>query len=173
MTSEKKPIVRDFIVLTDSYPHIKETKTISDAVQTLLSFPGDENGRIRYRGMLVVNENDKLVGRLTLQAILRALDKRMADIPERYEGKEGEYQDLAILWEDTFFARCSEKRDTPISDCMIPTQHIVKGGDPLLKALSIMLHSDEVVLPVVEDGAVVGVIRLEEIFTAICSVCML
>jgi len=56
---------------------------------------------------------------------------------------------------------------------MMPIQHIVKGRDPLLKALSIMLHSNEVVLPVVEDGAVVGVIRLEEIFTAICGVCRL
>jgi len=172
VTSEK-PVVRDSIVPIDSYPHLKETQTLADAVQTLLSFPGDENDRIRYGGMLVVDENDQLVGCLNLQTILRALDKRMAGSPERYEGKEGEYQDLAILWEDSFFSKCSEKRDTPISDCMIPVQHIVKGGDPLLKALSIMLHSDEVVLPVVEDGAVVGVIRLEEIFTAICGVCRL
>jgi len=172
VTSEK-PVVRDFIVPIGSYPHIKETQTISNAVQTLLSFAGDKNGRIRYRGMLVVNENDNLVGRLTLQTILRALDKRMADIPESYEGKGGEYQDLAILWEDSFFSKCSEKRDTLISNCMMPIQHIVKGRDPLLKALSIMLHSNEVVLPVVEDGAVVGVIRLEEIFMAICGVCRL
>ena len=172
MTSNN-PVVRDFIVPIDSYPHLKETQSLSDAVQTLLSFAGDENGRIRFRGLLVVGEGNQLVGCLNLQTILRALDKRMADIPESYGGKGGEYPDLAILWEDSFFSRCSEKRDTLIRDCMMPTQHIVNGEDPLLKALSIMLHSNEVVLPVVEDGAIVGVIRLEEIFTAICSVCML
>ena len=172
MTSEK-PVVRDSIVPIDSYPHLRETQTLSDAVQMLLSFPGAENDRIRYGGMLVVNEKKQLVGCLNLQAILRALDKRMADLPKRYEGKEGEYPNLAILWEDSFFSKCSEKRDTLISGCMMPTHHIVKGEDPLLKALSIMLYSDEVVLPVVEDGAIIGVIRLEEIFTAICGVCRL
>ena len=168
----ENPVVRDFIVPIDKYPHLKDTQTLSDAVQTLLSHTCGENDRLRYGGMLVVNEKNQLVGRLNLQAILQSFDKRLA--PQKgYEGKEGEYPNLALLWEDSFFSKCSEKKDTPISDFMMATDKIVKGDDSLLKALSIMLHSDEVVLPVVEDGNIIGVVRLEEIFTAICTVCKL
>ncbi len=168
----ENPVVRDFIVSIDEYPHIKDTETLSDAVQTLLSFTCGEKNGLRYGGMLVVNEKNELVGRLNLQAILQAFDKRLVDVPG-HEGKDGEYPNLAILWEDSFFHKCSEKKDTPVSDFMTKTKNLVKGEDSLLKALSIMLHSDEVVLPVRENGAIVGVIRLEEIFTAICGVCKL
>lgn len=172
MTAEN-PVVRDFIVPIDKYPHLKNTQTLSDAVQMLLSYTCEENDRLRYGGMLVVNEKNQLVGRLNLQTILKAFDKRLADITKGYEGKEGDYPDLAILWEDSFFSKCSEKKDTPISDFMIVSKKIIKGDDSLLKVLSIMLHSNELVLPVVEEGAVIGVIRLEEIFTVLCSVCKL
>jgi len=83
----------------------------------LLSFAGDKNGRIRYRGMLVVNENDDLVGRLTLQTILRALDKRMADIPESYEGKGGNTRILLFYGKTLFSANVPKKetRSSPIA----------------------------------------------------------
>nr|MBF0220707.1 CBS domain-containing protein [Desulfobulbaceae bacterium] len=168
----ENPIVRDFIIPIDRYPHLRETQTLSDAVQVLMSHTCGENEYLRYAGILVLNEKNQLVGGLNLQDILRALDKRFA-LPKGHEGKAGEYPNLAILWEDSFFHKCSEKKDIAISDFMVPTKKIVKGDDPLLKALSIMLHGNEVVLPVKEEGSIIGVIRLEEIFLALCGVCKL
>ena len=168
----ENPVVRDYMVPIDRYPHLKETQTLSDAVQELLSHTCGANDRLRYGGALVLNEKNQLVGCLDMQVILQSLDKRLAPIVG-HEGKSGEFPNLAILWEDSFFNKCSERKDILIREFMLATKTIVKGGDSLLKALSIMLHGDKVVLPVVEDGSIIGVIRLEEVFSALCGVCKL
>ncbi len=171
MTAEN-PVVRDFIVPIDKYPQVTESQTLGDAVQTLMAATCGDNGRLRYSGLLVVDDKYQLVGRLNLQTILQTYDKRLAPA-KGHQGKDGEYPNLAILWEDSFFSKCAEKKDTPIGDFMVATKKMVKAEDSLLKALSIMLHSNEQVLPVVDNGSIIGVIRLEEIFTAISSVCKL
>ena len=144
-------------------------------MQTIQSFTCGENDRLRYPELLVLNDQNQLVGRLTLQDILQGLDKRLVEVPKvkGFEGKGSEFPNLAILWEDSFFVECSKKATNPIKDFMSPTKRHVKGGDPLLKALSIMLHSNDVILPAVDEARVIGVIRLEEIFKAICSRCKL
>jgi len=172
VTAEKQ-VVKDCIIPIDRYPHLRDSQTLSDAVQILLSYTCGNEGRLQYGGVLIINESNQLTGCLNLQTILRALDRRLADSPGGFEGKDGKYPDLAFLWEESFFRKCSEKHDIPIKDFMISSNTIVKGSDPLLKALSIMLHNNEIFLPVSEDGNIIGVIRLEEIFTAICSACRL
>ncbi len=172
MTAQNQ-IVKDFIVPISRYPHLRESQTLGEAVQTLLSYTCGNEGRLQYAGILITDKDNQLAGFLNLQTILRALDSRLANTPRGFEGKGGKYPDLAILWEESFFSKCSEKNNTPISDFMISPETVVKGNDPLLKALSIMLHSNEIVLPVNEEGSIIGVIRLEEIFTAICNACRL
>ena len=54
---------------------------------------------------------------------------------------------------------------------MSPVKHIVKGSDPVLKALAIMINTKDLVLPVVDEGRIIGVIRLKEIFKVITERC--
>ncbi|MBU0729815.1 MAG: CBS domain-containing protein [Proteobacteria bacterium] len=175
MTADNHPVVKDYIIPLARYPHLKETQTLHDAVQAIQEFTCGENNRLRYSEMLVVNERNQLVGRLSIENILEGLDKRLVEVPKvkGFEGKGGEYPNLSILWEDSFFMKCTEKKDEQIKGFMTPTDRLVKGSDSLLKALSIMLHTKEVILPVSDQERIIGVIRLEEIFKAICSVCKL
>ncbi len=166
----ENPVVRDHMVPISNYPHLKKTETLGDAVAALLPYTCGETGGLRYADILVVDDNNEMVGRLNLQNILQTYDKHLAPT-KGYEGKEGDFPNLTILWEDSFFSKCREKNQTAISACMVPPARPVKAGDSLLKALTIMLHNGEQALPVVEDKAIVGVIRLEEIFVALCGVC--
>jgi predicted transcriptional regulator len=167
--------VKDIAILLENYPHIQETQTLHDGVQVIQSFTHGENNHLKYSELLVINDRNQLVGRLNLQDILQGLDKRLVAVPKPkgFEGKGAEYPNLAILWEGSFYLECSKKASRPISDFMSPAQRYVKGSDPLLVALSIMLYAHDFLLPVVEEKRVIGVIRIEEIFTAISSQCKL
>ena len=115
------------------------------------------------------------MGQLNLQSILKALDKRLADIPEAtgHEGKSAQFPNLAILWEESFFHTCALKRDIPVRDVMHKANRYVRSDDSLIKALVIILQSHADILPVMDNGSVIGVIRLEEIFKVICDSCNL
>lgn len=175
------PVVRDHLIPIATYPSLKETQTLSEAVQVILSYTCG-NGRLIFSEILVLNDQNQLVGHLNLQAILKALDKRLIDIPEvkEHKGKGTEFPSLSILWEESFLHTCPLKRDIPIRDVMQATNRyaqsgdsLIKAGDSLIKALAIILQSYEEALPVLENGSVIGVIRVEEIFKAICGSCNL
>ncbi|MEA3546470.1 MAG: CBS domain-containing protein [Thermodesulfobacteriota bacterium] len=169
------PVVRDHIIPIDKYPHLQETQTLRDAVHILLSFTCGEEERLRHSHIIILNDNNEFVGFLNLKTILRTYDKRLVDISmvEGHEGKGGEFPNLTILWEDSFFSTCSLKKDTVIKDFMLTADRFSKGSDSLLKALSMMLYADAPTLPVVEENIVIGVIRMEEIFKTISSQCKL
>jgi len=172
--TEEKPTVSEHFIPIAKYPSLKESQTLSDAAQVILSYTCG-NGRLIFSEILVLNDHNQLVGHLNLQSILQALDERFADIPEGkvHEGKSGHFPNLSILWEESFFHTCVHKRDISIRDVMEATGSYVRSDDSLVKALVIILHSKENILPVVENGSIIGVIRLEEIFKVICGSCNL
>jgi len=170
--STDNPVVKKFIIPLEKYPNLNENQTIHDAVQVIRSFICGENDRLRYAALLVLNDQNQLVGAVTLRDILRGLDPRFREFPKvkKFEGKGSEFPDLTILWEDSFFVECTKRSHVLIKDFMSSIHH-VKGGDPILKALSIMLSTNHDILPVVENDTVIGVIRLEEIFKEINDRC--
>ena len=172
MASEN-PVVRDLVIPLEEFPHLHETQTLHDAVEVLLSFTCGEFDRVRYAEILVLNDRNQLSGRVTLQNILLSLDPRLKEASKvkGFEGKGTGFLDLVVLWEDSFFVECRKWSHILIKDLMSPIEHIVKGSDPVLKALAIMTNTKTFVLPVVEDGRVIGVIRLKEIFKTITAKC--
>jgi Mg/Co/Ni transporter MgtE len=169
------PVVRDLFIPLERFPHLLETKTIHDAVATLTHFACGENERLRYSTLFVINQQNQLVGKLNLQDLLTALDKRLVDIPKvaGFEGQGAEYPNLAFLWEDSFFVECAKQKDVLLKDIMRPVNRIAKADDPLVKALSLILNSRDQVIPVLDGDEIVGILRLEEIFTAVCTSCKL
>ena len=167
------PVVRDLAIPIKDFPHLNEDRTLHDAVAVLLSHKCGEYDRIRYAELLVLNDQNELSGRVTLANILLNLDPRLKEASNvrGFEGKGSGFLDLAILWEDSFFVECRKWSHIPIKDLMSPIKHIVKGSDPVLKALAIMTNTQSFVLPVVDEGRILGVIRLKEIFTILTAKC--
>ena len=110
---------------------------------------------------------------MTLQNILLNLDPRLKEASKvkGFEGKGAGFLDLIILWEDSFFVECRKWSHILIKDLMSPIKHIVKGSDPVLKALAIMTNTQNLVLPAIDEGRIIGVIRLKEIFKTITARC--
>jgi len=167
------PVVRDLVIPLEDFPHLNENQTLHDAVEVLLSYTCGEYGRIRYAELLILNDRNQLSGRVTLQNILLNLDPRLKEASKvkGFEGKGAGFLDLIILWEDSFFVECRKWSHILIKDLMSPIKHIVKGSDPVLKALAIMTNTQNLVLPAIDEGRIIGVIRLKEIFKTITARC--
>ena len=167
------PVVRDLVIPLEDFPHLNENQTLHDAVEVLLSYTCGEYNRIRYAELLILNDRNQLSGRVTLQNILLNLDPRLKEASKvkGFEGKGAGFLDLIILWEDSFFVECRKWSHILIKDLMSPIKHIVKGSDPVLKALAIMTNTQNLVLPAIDEGRIIGVIRLKEIFKAITARC--
>ena len=167
------PVVRDLVIPLKDFPHLKESQTLHDAVGELISYTCGEYDRIRYAELLILNERNQLSGRVTLQNILLSLDPRLKEASKvkGFEGKEAGFLDLVVLWEDSFFIECRKWSQIQIKDLMTPIKYTVKGSDPVLKALAIMTNTNISVLPVLDEGRVIGVIRLKEIFKTITAKC--
>lgn len=166
-------LVKGMFIPMKRFPHIDEDLNLHEAVKALQEYTCGQYERMRYSEMLVVNRQNQLVGRVNLQSVLKGLDPNLGQIFKGFEGKPGEFPNLAILWGDSFFEACHARFGKNIKEFMTPLPPAVKVNESGLKALSIMLSHNETVLPVVsEDGAeVLGVIRLEEVFNAIVRRC--
>lgn len=171
--ASNNPVVRDLVIPLEDFPHLNENQTLHDAVEVLLSYTCGEYGRIRYAELLILNDRNQLSGRVTLQNILLNLDPRLKEASKvkGFEGKGAGFLDLIILWEDSFFVECRKWSHILIKDLMSPIKHIVKGSDPVLKALAIMTNTQNLVLPAIDEGRIIGVIRLKEIFKTITARC--
>lgn len=169
--NEKSAVIGDIIIPFDKYPHLSENSTIEDAIQTLTNFDAGEGKGLLYSCLLVVNEENELVGKLTLLDILHGMAPRLlkAAKVEKFEGKGMEFPNLAFLYEESTFAKCGKNREKPIKDLVAEINFSLPADTNILKALIMMSSRKDFSVPVTENGSVVGVLRIEEIFTTMCT----
>ncbi|MBA3007913.1 MAG: CBS domain-containing protein [Proteobacteria bacterium] len=173
--AENFPLVRDVTILLDRYPHLNEHQTLQDAITEIHSFAVGEKERIRYSSLLIVNDSNQLVGKVTLNDLLHGLVPRLVEATkvEKFEGKGSEFSNLAILMEDSFFSNCKQQSQKKISEFMSKIPLMITADSPLLEALVMMLNTENTILPVVDEDKIIGVVCMEELFTAITSQCAL
>jgi CBS domain-containing protein len=168
--------VKDFVIPLERYPHIREDQTLSEAIEQVLSFKWGVNEKLlRFSDLFVLNRDGLVAGKITLADILTALEPKLLQKDKKpiFEGPDTDSSNLAILWEDSFFKNCRERGAKPVKEIMSPLTTVLHGRDPLLKALYLMLRSGEQSLPVLDDGRIVGILRVEELFTITTGVCEL
>ena len=165
--------VSEFTIPLEAYPHLQDDQTLQDAINIVHLFAC--NDYLQFAEVLILNDKKQVIGQVTVHEILQGIEPRLLKKEENpdFEGLEIDYPNLAILWEDSFFKECHKRVDKPIKEFLSPIKATVKASDPLLKALYIMTHTNENNLPVLEDNKVVGMIRINEVFAAICSYCEL
>lgn len=165
------PTVKDLLIPLDQYPHIYEHQTVDEAIQSFMEFRAGQKERLHYAMLFVLNTHNQLIGRLTLMDIMRAFAPRLFDglQTSRFDGKKGEYPNLALLHEETIFAECGKSRMRPIKPFVKAIDFTISATTHMLTAMVMMHGRGEFDVPVTEKGSVVGVLRLEEIFTTMCN----
>lgn len=173
MAGEKT--VRDLLIGIEEYPHISSERPLREAIAMLREYTCGPEEHLLYAEILVVDPEGRLTGRLTLRGILAGLSPKLFAPPggKQFEGREDDFPNLTILWEDHFLKTCPAAAGRPVGEFMTPIAGGLKPTDSFLKALYVMIRRDERCLPVIEGGRILGMVRLKELFDAACEICSL
>ena len=166
--------VKDLIIPLEQFPHVQSEAPVHEAVGLLFSHVNG-NGRLQYDELLVINADNQYVGRLTVRGILTCYFPTLFTTGDKqiFAGKQAKFTDLAILMEDSFQGECKRQGGLPVREFMAPPLKSIKAGMHPLHAAEIMIEENETCLPVVEDGILIGLVRLIDLFRTLASSCSL
>ena len=173
--SNAMPVIKDLIIPLNVFPHLGSDQSVHEAVGQLFSHTDSASGKLLFDELLVINAQSQYVGRLTIRGILTCYFPTLFDGNQKaiFAGKKEQYTDLSILLEDSFQAECKRQGALPVSQFMAPPHKSIKADMHPLHAAEIMMAENETCLPVVEDQALVGVVRLIDIFRTLAGSCSL
>jgi CBS domain-containing protein len=166
--------VKDLIIPLEQFPHVQSEAPVHEAVGLLFSHVNG-SGRLQYDELLVISADNQYVGRLTVRGILTCYFPTLFATGDKqiFAGKKEKFSDLAILMEDSFQGECKRQGALPVRDFMAPPLKSIKAGMHPLHAAEIMMTENETCLPVVEDGILIGLVRLIDIFHTLAGSCSL
>ncbi len=159
-------IVKDIMVLIESFPAVTVQSTVKNAVAVLIK--ALETEPCIHKVVLVV-ENNTLAGTVGLKELLMSTEPSFL--------KENTYRGWTVSgeWTMPLFVRggvaerCRESADRLVKDIMRPVVLKLKTVDPLGKAIHLMLAERLDILPVLQDNRVVGMVRDVDIFYELAS----
>ncbi|MTI85256.1 MAG: CBS domain-containing protein [Firmicutes bacterium] len=133
--------VKDYMVPWSDYPAIKVDKTLEQAVDMI----NDMASKKGYRWIIVTDENNDLVGFLTLRSIFEAIDNL---VPQ-----SGDWMGIST--------RIQLIKDTSLRECMKPMVNVTTfENDPPMKVAELILNNRVTIVPVLNDKSdIVGIIR--------------
>lgn len=171
MTSEKK--VRDLMIPIAEYSTIQDTAMVRDAVETLAASFATKNGReySGHRSVLVLDDCKQAVGLLSFRDLIRAVEPRLD--PNKLPGGSLPWMEHAsvVAPEGYFSARSRVEGNRVVRDVMRPLKLItIEAAAPLMQAVQIMVSNDVGLLPVTENGEVIGMVRINELFIEIARI---
>lgn len=154
---EREPRVRD--LLTTDYETIGADETIHDAVDKLSELDRKclEQGTVGAKTLIVQDQEGYFVGLLTMLDILKAIEPPFLREADHLFG---------IGWDGLFEEIVHQAENEKVGDSMTEAEEImsVDPDDRLIKVVELMVKHRLRRLPVLEEGKVIGVIRLYDIF---------
>jgi Mg/Co/Ni transporter MgtE len=158
--------IQDIMVGIFDYPHVPYWFSISQAIKIIrVSFMGSKKSPDPM-AVLVFDEKYNLMGTLTLRELLKGLEPRFLKA-SAHAPLAGEAE-LSLIWDTLFSSQSKELAEKQVGDIMTPAKIFIEPGDPVTKAAYLMLHYDQILLPVLENGRkLIGLVRFLEVFDTI------
>jgi predicted transcriptional regulator len=169
----KTILVKDVMVPVSEYATVSQEATLYDAVLALEKAQGkfDQN-RYRHRGILVYDENGKIMGKISQTAVLRALEPKY----EQFEMPRSRYPftpnfmkslfNQYDLWNkplDDICKKASQKRVKEFAESFDEGE-IVKEETSLNEAIHMLVVGKLQSLLVMREEEVSGILRLTDVF---------
>lgn len=155
-----KKKVREVMISLKDYPHIPHWFSLRQAVAMVRESAIKYAGVFEPRVVLVFNEKYQIVGLLTLRDILKGLEPGFLKDSDLVKTDPA----LAVAMGDLFGPGMKKQADRPVSDVMGPIKVSIKADDSLAKALFLMIHENVGMMPVIDEGRVLGMVRLTDLF---------
>lgn len=169
------PVVAAFMIPLEQYPVVSATTPLGEAVAAIRSGMA-KPALSGFRRVLVVDDSGSLVGTAAMAELLRGLEPGILR-----STSEGVAQGFAtpfsddsgvgseLFWDRTLGEGFPQRPSRAVADVARPITVTIGSTEPLARALQRMLQHDREMLPVVDDGKVLGVVRLVDIFDRIAT----
>ena len=172
--------VKELMVPLEKYATVPQEATLRQAVIALeKAQTGLDPARHKHRAILVLDENGKVVSKITMKNILVALEPNYGQV----EGMEvlersGYSPDLikdmldgCVLWAEPVQFYCERAAKLKVSDFIqAPAEgEYIDENAALGKAVHQLIVYPYQSLMVTSGDAVVGILRLSDVFTKICD----
>jgi CBS domain-containing protein len=173
-------IVKDMMVPLAEYATVSQNASLYEAVLALEKAQKNYvQSQYTHRAILVYDDRGRIVGKLSQNDVLRALEpkyKGMSDMKSLTRtGYSVEFitsiMESQGLWLDPLANICRKAAQIKVSNIMYtPVQgEYVKEEATLAQAIHQLIMGRHQSLLVTRDGEVVGILRLADAFAAICA----
>ncbi len=171
---------KDLMVPLDEYATVPVEATLFEAV-TALEKAQEELDRSRYlylhRAVLVYDENDHIVGKISQMDVLKALEPRYREIGDPSSLSRAGFSSSFLrdmlqqysLWDKPLADICSKGADIKVKDFMSkPSEgEYVDEEAALEEAIHMLVMGHHHSLLVTRGGSIVGILRLTDVFNEI------
>lgn len=160
--------VGDHAIPLAEYPHVRDTASVREVFASLQQ---KHESIEQFRGALVLDAKDRLVGMLGLRDLLHALLPDYLRLkPTHLEGAADDVDSLAMLWQEDCAEQCRKAAALTVRTSVTPIKVTVAASDPLTKAIFLFANHGTNVLPVTEGGRIVGVLRIVDVIDEVSAV---
>ena len=174
----KKRIVKEFMVPLTEYATVSESASLADAVIALEESQKQFDPlRYRHRAILVLDDQERVCGKIDQIDLLKALEPKYDALQDRtgmahlvFTKKFVESMLTSYsLWEKPMEEICSKGAHRRVKDFMhIPVEgEYIEENASLDVAIHLLVSQRFQSLLVTRNGEVVGILRLTDIFTEV------
>ncbi|MEN3028627.1 MAG: CBS domain-containing protein [Aquificaceae bacterium] len=158
---------RELMVSIEDYPTLNHKKSLKEAF--LLLKESLEAGK-DYRNVIVLGDRGELLGVLSMMDLVEGLLPSFLREPKAYQGHLQEDPGLSLIWQEILADAPRVSSERKVSEVLQPVEVFLNPEDPLTKAVYYLARHRLTLLPVVEGGKVVGVVRFLDVFKEISRV---
>lgn len=162
----------DMMIPLDQYPHIPYWFTIRQAIAELEKSMFEVNGRKSLpRVVLVFDKEYRLKGLVRRRDLLRGLEPDFL-VSKPLEHRKNLFDlkidpNLTELSYDKMIESVRRQGERPVGDVMMPILVTVNYEDHLIKVIYEMVEYNTSLVPVIQDGKIVGAVRSVEVMSEV------
>lgn len=170
--------VKDVMLSVEEYPSVKKGTSLFDAILIL----DDAQKQIPkilqpYRAVLVVDENNIIIGKIGQLAFLKALEPRYSSLGDLQilskAGISSEMIDSMVnhlsFWNDSLEEICQRGKKIRVEEVMHPASENIDENATLAEAMHKIVMSQALSTLVTRGNEIVGILRLSDLFSEITN----
>jgi CBS domain-containing protein len=172
--------VKALMIPLEEYATVRQDTNLFEAVLALENAQqAFDPAKHKHRAILVLDENNQVVGKLAMLDILKALEPKYAELDAggilSREGYSPEYVKSMLqdhfLWSGTLEFICSRGAGVKVQDIMQRPDECtyIEDSATLDEAIHQLVVCRYQSLLVVQKGKVVGILRLSDVFSQVCE----
>ena len=170
--------VKDLMHPLSEYATVSGDATIRDAIEALdkaqLALCGN---RHHHRAVLVLDDNDEVIGKLSYWAILRKLEPKFLNTDELVELSKAsftadymeELEESLTGFLGNLTALCKKASGAKAKDAMVPVGTLIDENESLVSAIHHLVLTHEQSLLATRNGKIVGTLRLSDVFQEVAD----